>query len=186
MNAPDNPYLYLLEKANLVGVDHYAWPAVALPNTQEVYAALQQVSLVYREVPIDPQEQETLYLLTPRLLLLLAQSAAKRVDVLQNAIAEHRNAQGHARCWENDVELYQATGFCPPHPNLPPIQEHRIACDVYRAGLYNVEVEHEPAHQSFWKWETYWLTGLFILWVLVSCVQLLLFLLGEKFFQLLQ
>jgi hypothetical protein len=57
------------------------------------------------------------------------------VDRLQAAVRRHRDARGHDRCWENDVELYRALPEAPPAgPALPPEGEFLARCrDYYRA-----------------------------------------------------
>jgi len=55
-----------------------------------------------------------------------------RIEFLEAAIRKHRDARGHARCWENDLELYSALGEAQPvSPGLPPREEFLQHCALY-------------------------------------------------------
>jgi hypothetical protein len=64
------------------------------------------------------------------------------------AVKKHYDQRGHAKCWENDSELYRVFGLEPGDPQLPPLEEHRLACDKRRASLYDVAVENEPCSRN--------------------------------------
>lgn len=70
----------------------------------------------------------------------------ERIRLLE-LIEKHRNARGHERCWENDIELYRTAGLDIPERENPPVEQHRLNCDLYRAGLYGLPVEGEPCAQ---------------------------------------
>lgn len=60
---------------------------------------------------------------------------ATRAANLEVAIRKHRNARGHDRCWENDLDLYAVLGDEPPaSPELPPREEFMAGCERYYDG----------------------------------------------------
>jgi hypothetical protein len=56
---------------------------------------------------------------------------------------QHHAERGHDRCWESDNALYEACGLPPLPKELPTIEEHREACDAWRAAKYGVPPESE-------------------------------------------
>lgn len=57
---------------------------------------------------------------------------------LVNAIKRHRDARGHDRCWENDLELYEAIGGVNVDDfHLPP-------CNEFLQGCLNYWNERQP------------------------------------------
>lgn len=60
------------------------------------------------------------------------------------AVRRHWAQRGHDRCHECDRDLYQEIGLSPFEPALPPLTEHRRACDVWRARQYAVPLSNEP------------------------------------------
>jgi hypothetical protein len=64
---------------------------------------------------------------------------------LKNAIRKHRDARGNDRCWENDLELYEALGEeVPASPGLPQRDEFLENCCLYYAGQANYS-DYDPA-----------------------------------------
>lgn len=56
----------------------------------------------------------------------------KMVRELQAAICKHRDARGHERCWQNDVELYHAIGEPLPYDGGLPCREEFLGrCQEY-------------------------------------------------------
>lgn len=54
------------------------------------------------------------------------------ITKLEAAIRKHRDAKGHDRCWENDLELYRVLGEpLPESPVLPPKEEFIANCNAY-------------------------------------------------------
>lgn len=56
----------------------------------------------------------------------------QKVELLENSIRKHRDCKGHARCWEDDNELYSVL----PEGNtgdqsLPSRQEFLAGCERY-------------------------------------------------------
>lgn len=60
------------------------------------------------------------------------------------ALRKHWIKRGHSRCHECDRDLYQEVGLTPMDPAMPPLTEHRLACDVWRARQYAVPLAGEP------------------------------------------
>lgn len=60
----------------------------------------------------------------------------QRNDELKTAIRKHRDAKGHDRCWENDLELYKVLGEPLPQQELPPMAEFKQRCHEYMCGQY--------------------------------------------------
>jgi hypothetical protein len=60
---------------------------------------------------------------------------AAELERLRAAVRKHRDARGHDRCWENDLELYAALPEGPPPsplwPQLPPRCEFLARCEEY-------------------------------------------------------
>jgi hypothetical protein len=55
-----------------------------------------------------------------------------RIAELEAAIRKHREAKGHERCWENDVELYSVLkDNVIADPELPPQEEFFARCQEY-------------------------------------------------------
>ena len=55
-----------------------------------------------------------------------------RIKELEDAIRKHRDARGHDRCWENDLELYaHLKDKKLPVLELPPHDEFISKCEEY-------------------------------------------------------
>lgn len=56
----------------------------------------------------------------------------QEIERFKTAIRKHRDAKGHDRCWENDLELYAVLGEpLPSSPELPPKCEFQQKCKEY-------------------------------------------------------
>lgn len=77
---------------------------------------------------------------------------ANRASHLEMAIRKHRNARGHDRCWENDLELYAALGDgLSTSPELPTREEFLSRCKEYyeqqRVGMVAKVPSKTPANK---------------------------------------
>lgn len=61
------------------------------------------------------------------------QKLQERVNVLEDAIRTHRDAQGHSLCWLNDYELYSVLNEADVdnRDTLPPRDEFLTNCAKY-------------------------------------------------------
>jgi len=58
-----------------------------------------------------------------------------RIVELESAVRKHRDAKGHDRCWENDLELYRLLPETPPtSPQLPSREEFMEGRHKYYEG----------------------------------------------------
>lgn len=67
------------------------------------------------------------------ILLAELRDAATEIARLRRAIADHRDARGHDRCWLDDLALYRVLGGEIPGSGLalPPRCEFLARCEAY-------------------------------------------------------
>lgn len=74
-----------------------------------------------------------------------------RLEHLLLAIEKHRDAKGHDRCWENDLELYAVLGEkLPSSPELPPQCEFQQKCKEYY--FQQLSVKGKPVESTDKPW----------------------------------
>lgn len=75
------------------------------------------------------------------------------LDRLTNAVRKHRDAKGHDRCWENDLELYAHLYDIIPgklSPELPPECEFQQKCKEYY--YQQMSLKGKPIEPSKGDW----------------------------------
>lgn len=71
-----------------------------------------------------------------------------KVVKLKQAIRKHRDATGHDRCWQNDIELYEVLGESIPNQMWPPKEEFEQKCKQYTEEHYNETIPTNAGSQS--------------------------------------
>jgi hypothetical protein len=108
----------------------------AVPDRDVGHAIRAAAQLVRILVRIRPDEENPKHDAIIRDAVRSLEHMVEEVRRLRNGIRKHRDAKGHDRCWQNNLELYallpDTTPGNLPGP-LPPWPEFVARCEAYHA-----------------------------------------------------